>query len=216
MIKEVLLEEEKNQVKAFLKTFDLLYEDDIDYTVMIIEEGRLIATASKSQNIIKCVAINPLHQGKNLLSTLMTALIKKLAEENIHHYFLYTLNQQAPLFKALGLNEIVKSPNVTLFEGGAYIKNQLETLKKRYQVSDHLKACLIINANPMTKGHFHLIKHAASLHEEILVFIVSEDRSFFPFDARFEIIKKACEGLPNVKVLPTLNYLVSSATFPKY
>ncbi|MBU1020733.1 MAG: adenylyltransferase/cytidyltransferase family protein, partial [Firmicutes bacterium] len=78
------------------------------------------------------------------------------------------------------------------------------------------KACVIINANPMTLGHLYLIETAASENEELLVFVVSEDLSSFPFVDRFEIIKKATSHLTNVTVLPTLSYLVSKITFPKY
>jgi [citrate (pro-3S)-lyase] ligase len=216
MIKTVLLEEEKNRVKAFLETFDLVYEDDIDYTIMLIENDTLIGTASKSKQVIKCVAILEAYQGLNYLSTLMTHMIKQLAKESIAHYFVFTKPTQADLFQSLGLNVIISTPHVTLLEGGKKITSTLKTLKETYHISDRDKACVVINANPMTKGHLHLIKEAAKNHEEVLVFVVSEDKSFFPFEVRFDIITKTCRELEGVTVLPTLDYLVSQATFPKY
>lgn len=216
MIKTVLLEEEKLKVQAFLKTFDLVYEEDIDYTIIIIENDELIATASKAHHVIKCVAIKEAYQGQNLLSTLMTHMIKQLSKEGIDHYFVFSKRHQSSLFKALGLYEIVASNQVSLFEGGETIIHRLTQLKKTYNLSDSDKAAVIINANPMTKGHYHLIQEAARLNKELLVFVVSEDKSFFPFKDRFNIIKKACASLTNVTVLPTLEYLVSLATFPKY
>jgi [citrate (pro-3S)-lyase] ligase len=68
----------------------------------------------------------------------------------------------------------------------------------------------------MTLGHLFLIETAASENDEVLVFVVSEDLSSFPFVDRFEIIKKSTAHLENVTVLPTLSYLVSKITFPKY
>ena len=68
----------------------------------------------------------------------------------------------------------------------------------------------------MTLGHLYLIETASKENKEVLVFVVSEDLSSFPFLDRFEIIKSATSYLKNVTVLPTLSYLVSKITFPKY
>lgn len=215
-IYDVILPREKDAVKAFLNTFDLHYEDDIDDTIVLKENTRIIATASTSKNIIKAVAIDPAYQGQDYLSILITALIKRLKAKGITHYFLYAKNAQAPLFKSLGLHPIVNTQRITLFEGGSTITEKLESLKTTYKADYPNTACVVINANPMTNGHLHLIKTARTHHPHVLVFVVSEDRSVFPFKYRFEIIKEACASFDNVTVLPTGPYLVSQATFPKY
>ena len=204
------------ELKEFLKTSKLEYEEDIDTTIVLKDNHRIIATASSSYNIIKCVGIDPNYQGQNLLATLMSEMIKRLAEKGISHYFVYTKDDQADLFKALGLKKIVQTIHVALFESGASIETKLNDLKTEYQLSNKPKAAVVVNANPMTKGHYHLIKTVAENHPEVLVFVVSEERSTFPFKARFNIVKNAVKSLSNVTVLPTLEYLVSYATFPKY
>ena len=93
---------------------------------------------------------------------------------------------------------------------------EVEDMKTQYNISDNKKACVIINANPMTLGHLYLVEKAALENEEVLVFVVSEDLSSFPFVDRIDIITKACSHLNNVTVLPSLSYLVSRITFPKY
>ncbi len=216
LFQDVVLDEEKQEVKQFLATFKLDYEGDIDQTILLKEANKIIATASTSHNVIKCVAIDPTYQGQNLLATLMSEMIKRLASRGIHHYFVYTKEEQAHLFKALGLKQIVLTMEVALFEGGDTIQNKLQQLKETYKISKKPKAAVVVNANPMTKGHFHLIKTVAEQHEAVLVFVVSEERSIFPFEVRFKIVKDACKELENVTVLPSLEYLVSYATFPKY
>ncbi len=215
-IHDVVLEEEKDQVQSFLKQFDLTYEDDIDDTIIITENDCIIATASTSVNIIKCIAIAPAYQGQNMTSLLLTEMIKRLANKGINHYFVYTLDEQVPLFKALGLKPIVQTMTLALLEGGKNIQDTLQKLKTEYAINDASKAAVVINANPLTLGHLHLIETARKQHPALLVFVVSEDRSVFPFKARLAIVKKACESFDNVTVLPSLDYLVSYATFPKY
>ncbi len=62
----------------------------------------------------------------------------------------------------------------------------------------------------------YLIETASKECDELLVFVVSEDLSSFPFSDRFEIIKEATSQFEKITVLPTLSYLVSKITFPKY
>jgi len=215
-IKDVVLNHEKQAVKAFLATFDLEYEEDIEETIIIEEAGALIATASYAKNVIKSVAINPHYQGNNLSAPLITTLIKKLNQNNVHYIFVYTKPHQVKMFEAHGFKSIVKTSQMVLLEKGDAITKRLSTLKEKYDINNEEKACVVVNGNPMTKGHFHLIKEAASHHQAVIVFVVEEDRSFFPFNVRYNIIKKACEAIPNVQVVPSDRYLVSYASFPKY
>ena len=62
----------------------------------------------------------------------------------------------------------------------------------------------------------YLVEKAALENDEVLVFVVSEDLSSFPFVDRFNIITETCKHITNVTVLPSLSYLVSRITFPKY
>ena len=48
------------------------------------------------------------------------------------------------------------------------------------------------------------------------MFVLSEDRSQFSTSERLQMVTDGVAHLPNVTVLPTNNYLVSSAVFPSY
>ena len=89
-IKEAILDIEIKQVKSFLASFDLRYEDNIDKTLYIEENNKIIATISKSKDIIKCLAISPSYQSENLSSVLVSKIIEKMREENIHSYIVFT------------------------------------------------------------------------------------------------------------------------------
>lgn len=214
-LKDVVIREERQAVAAFLKTFNLTLEADVDTTLALYDEAKLIATASASENIIKCVAIDPEYQHQNHLNFLMSKLIKKLTHKH-RHLFVYTMPEHVEIFKALGFKEIVQTMNLSFMELFGDIKASLKALRDNHNLDKNPKASVVINANPLTKGHLHLIKTAASNANHLIVFVVSEDRSFFPFEDRFKIIQSALREYDNITVLPTMDYLVSYATFPKY
>ncbi len=215
-IKEVVLEEERLEIERFLSNFHLTFEDDIDLTLSLREDEKLIATASASDNIVKCVAVADEYRHKNHLGKLMSALIKELNQKGVDHVFAYTRPEHIEIFKRLGFRPIVQTMNLTFLERNGDIRATLKSLKETYGLTNEAKGSVVINANPLTKGHLHLIEEARKHHETLLVFVVSEDRSFFPFEDRIAIIEEALKDKENVVVLPTGDYLVSFATFPKY
>lgn len=75
---------------------------------------------------------------------------------------------------------------------------------------------VVMNCNPFTKGHRYLIETACRQVERLYVFVVEEDKSFFPFQDRFEMVKRGCEDLDNVTVLPSGKYVISALTLPGY
>ncbi len=215
-IKEAILKEEKRRIAKFLSTYNLVYEDDITQSFYMVENEQIIATASASGRIIKCVAVAEDYQGQSVLNRLMSHLIKALHEEGHEHLFVYTQPEHVSIFKALGFKEIVQTMNMTFMEMHGDIKETLKRIKRKYNIDSSPKAAVVVNANPLTNGHLYLIENAAKHHDQLIVFVVSEDRSFFPFEDRFEIIKQTLKDKPNIHVVPTKDYLVSYATFPKY
>ena len=215
-LKDIVLDEEKSEVRQFLKRFQLVYEDDIDITLALREEGRIVATASAAKNIVKDVAIDEAFQGEALANKLLSALIKRLNQRGHHHLFLYARPEHVEFFEPLGFKRIVESMNLSFMELGGDIERTLRTVKEDHGLSSKPKGCVVVNANPLTNGHLHLINEAKRNHDELLVFVVSEDRSFFPFDARIRLVEEALQDKKGITVLPTKDYLVSYATFPKY
>ena len=63
MIKEAILNSEKEKVKEFLLKFDLNYESSVDLTLYIEDNDEIIGTVSKENYIIKCLAVDKNHQG---------------------------------------------------------------------------------------------------------------------------------------------------------
>ncbi|MDW8800128.1 [citrate (pro-3S)-lyase] ligase [Clostridium sp. A1-XYC3] len=212
-------EKEKNEVYRFLEQFQLTLDKDVDYTVVLRDGNETIkATCSKEKNIFKCFAISEDLRGENVTSSLISHLIDKAFEEGIYHNFVFTKPDKIKIFTALNFKLIYEVEEAALLEYGIYdINKSLNKMIDRYSINPQsLKGALVMNCNPFTKGHRYIIEEAAKRCEEVLVFIVEEDRSIFPFKHRYSIVKEGVKDLTNVTVVPGGEYIISSATFPNY
>jgi [citrate (pro-3S)-lyase] ligase len=75
---------------------------------------------------------------------------------------------------------------------------------------------VVMNCNPFTLGHRWLVEYAARQVKYLYIFTVEENKSIFPFADRFELIKQGIADLPNVTVLPSGKFIISSITFTDY
>ena len=209
---------EREEIETFLKEFNLKFEAGIDYTVAVRNKGKVVGTCSKTKNVLKCFAVDSSMQGEGITNIMIKNLQDKLFEEGVFHSFVFTKPEYAVTFKSLGYSQVGSSKKVTLLEGGfTKIDNVLESLGKKYDIlNSRVKTALVMNCNPFTLGHRYLIEEAAKRSEEVVVFIVEEDRSLFPFHVRYDLVKQGVKDLINVKVVPGGEYIISSATFPAY
>lgn len=209
---------EVEEVQEFLKRFELQYDSSVDYTIVAREGAKVVATASKGKNVVKCFAIDNQYQGEGLSTQLLTNLINKMFDEGYFHSLVFTKLSNKELFRGMGYKEVAHTDKVILMEmGNKSIKKTLEKLIKKYDIDTNKKrAMIVMNCNPFTLGHQYLIEKVASENDEVLVFIVEEDRSSFPFKVRYELVQKGTAHLKNVKVIPGTEYIISSATFPNY
>lgn len=208
---------ETKEVKKFLEKFSLKYED-VDYTVVIRENNDIIATCSKKENILKCFAINENYQGLGLSNNLISKVTEQLFLEGKYHSFIFTKPENQFLFEGLGYKNIFTTDKVSLLESGnKNINSSLDKLKYDYKIDDNKEyAALVMNCNPFTLGHRYIVEIAAKENENVIIFVVEEDKSAFTFETRFKLIKEGTKDLKNVTAIPAGEYVISSATFPNY
>lgn len=186
-----------------------------DRTVLIWENGLLIAAASRQENILKGIAVDDSHRGEDLTATLLTQLRQDAFEAGYSHLFLYTKPQNLYMFRSLFFYPVAQTKDVLLMENKENgISQFLDTLPAA--PCEGTVGAAVMNCNPFTKGHQYLIETAAKECDRLYVFVLSEDKSEFSFRDRLEMVKLGTTHLPNVTVLPTGPYLISSATFPTY
>jgi [citrate (pro-3S)-lyase] ligase len=95
------------------------------------------------------------------------------------------------------------------------IWSYLNSLKKHKRGNQN-NGSIVMNCNPFTLGHLHLIEYAANNAEHLYIFVVEEDKSEFHFADRYKLVKKNTTHLKNVTVLPSGKFIISSLTFDSY
>lgn len=210
---------EVEAIRSFLAAFGLSFDAAIDYTVALYDGKQLVATGSLAGEVLRNIAVEPGVQGEGLTAKVVSHLIHVAGERGIFHHFIYTKPDTAHLFSALGFKEIARTePYAALLESGmGSIAEHCKMLAA--EVADlplGPRAALVVNCNPFTLGHRAVIEWAARENASVVVLVVEEDRSLFPFEDRLRLVKEGVEDLPNVLVLPGGKYVISAATFPAY
>ncbi len=206
------------EIRQFLANFDLTFDCDVEYTVTLRAGDKLVGTGSFAGEVLRNIAVDETVQGSGLTATLVSHLMQEAARRGRMHYFIFTRPVKAWLFEALGFREIARAePYVALLETGiGSIESFCQDVQRQAAHLKKERAAIVVNCNPFTQGHRALIERAASENEAVIVFVVSEDRSLFPFADRFRLVKEGVDDLKNVVVVPAGPYIISAATFPTY
>ena len=200
----------------FLQRHQLRYEHDIDFALgMEDDDQHLICCGCCAGNILKCFAIDDACQGENLLGTLVPQLMSNRFSMGYSHLFLFTKPDKIPAFCGCGFHLVAQTPHVAMLEN---LSNGLEQFLRRLPALSKAgeTGAIIMNCNPFTWGHRHLIEYAAAHCQTLHIFAVEEDRSVFPFSVRFRLLQEGTADLPHVAVHPGGPYIISGATFPTY
>ena len=209
---------ERDELISFLNRFGLSFDENIDLTLVIRSSERIVATASKAKNIIKCFAVDDFMRGEGITNILVTSLLNQSFREGFFHNFVFTKPSNISIFEGVGFKLISKTDKVALLEiGNKTISKTISDIKERLTWKENTNnGILIMNCNPFTLGHQFLIETASEKMDNLLVLIVEEDKSSYPFLDRIELVKKGTCHLKNVTILPSSEYVISSATFPNY
>jgi [citrate (pro-3S)-lyase] ligase len=210
---------DREEVDKFLQKFNLILDKDVDYTIVLRDEQKVIkATCSKAGNVFKCFAVSEELRGENVTGALITELVNIMFEQGVYQSFIFTKPDKAKVFETLNFSIICETENAVLLEYGiSNINKYLSGLVKKYSINTEIKnGALVMNCNPFTLGHRYLIEEASAQCEQVLLFIVQEDKSIFPFKDRYNMVKQGVSDLQNVKVIPGGQYIISKATFPSY
>lgn len=64
--------------------------------------------------------------------------------------------------------------------------------------------------DPLTKGHFDIIKRTAKLFDKLYIAVANSPskHTYFPLDKRIEMAKTVCDKFPNIEVLGFNNMLI--------
>jgi len=210
---------EKEKLISFLRSNNLKFEDDIDLAYGIFDsDENILGCGCASKSLLKCFAVDSLLRGENALGSLISYLTEDRFNKGYYNLKVITRAHNIPLFESCGFYTLANTNTLALLANkknavGLFTDNILGQLNNK---KDSEKSCIVMNANPFTKGHRYLIEQAARYSELLLVFVLESDRSFFPAKDRLNLVKEGCKDLSNVYVFSGGEYLISEATFPTY
>ena len=204
------------QVRALLEQENITLDGNLDYTCGLFDDDWvLVATGSAFGPTLRCFAVDHGHQGEGLLNQIVTHLIERQAEQGIFHLFLYTKPETAKFFADLGFFEIAR------VEGLSFLENRrkgfdgfCEGLRRDRRPGS--AAAIVMNANPFTLGHLHLVERAAAENDTVHLFVLSEEAGPIPFAVRKRLVREGTSHLPNAVCHDSGPYIISGATFPSY
>jgi len=224
IIKEAFLQEELKKIEIFLNKFCLKLDPNLTKTYYIENDNcDIIGTISCQDYIIKDLAVDETYQSENLASLLVNEILNYFRSNNIYNYQVFTKPKYKNIFISLGFKKIVETDKVIMLEGGVtFINDKLKEINKILnnkfgEINQNTDlGCVVINGNPITNGHMHIIEEASRNHKLVVLFVVEEDKSEFTFEERFSFAYLSTMRLGNVCVIPSSKYIVSSSTFPSY
>lgn len=215
-IGEPFVGRKREKLSLFLKQAGLDYDDGVEYTVnLVTRDGDIAATGSLQDNILKCIAVSESFQGEGLTAGIVTELMNRALLKGMKHVFLFTKPKNRMMFMGLGFYPIIETADILFMENrrdgiGQYVRS----LKRGRE--EGTVGAIVANCNPFTLGHRYLIETAAAQVDTLHLFILSEDKSLFPAQVRYQLAEQGIEGLHNVVLHETSDYLISSAVFPTY
>ncbi|MDE5643933.1 MAG: triphosphoribosyl-dephospho-CoA synthase [Muribaculaceae bacterium] len=192
------------------------------YAVGIFDsDDNLLGTAALDGDIIKYVAIDHRHRGEAIANSLLSRIISEAGCNGIFNLKIFTKPEYTTLFTDLSFNVIGQSATSVMLE------NSLTELKryKNYLRKAALEAnpgalpagVIVMNANPLTEGHLHLIRESASgIGQLFIIPLADNPKTLFSYQSRRSALLDTTRDLKNVTVLEGSPYCISSATFPSY
>jgi [citrate (pro-3S)-lyase] ligase len=209
---------EIEEIRLFLAPFDLSFDGKVDYTVAIYQQEKLVATGSLSGFVLRNIAVDESLQGEGITGNIVTHLLNEAAHRGYFHTFLFTKPKNVRFFTQLGFTQLSQVKQAALLETGlpAIFHYKQNLRKQTATLPPGSRAVLVLNCNPFTKGHQALVEKAARENDSVVILVVSEEQSVFPFAVRLSLVSLGTKHLSNVKVLPSGPYTVSQATFPGY
>ena len=207
----------QKQVDALLEQEGVRRDGNLDYTCGLFDDDwRLVATGSCFGNSLRCLAVDRDRQGEGLLNQIVTHLMEVQAERGSTHLFLYTKPQSAKFFVSLGFYEIARVADSLVFLENRRrgFSDYCAALEKTGR--EGASAAVVMNANPFTLGHLHLVERAAMENDVVHLFVLSEEAGPIPFVVRKRLVEMGTAHLPNVICHDSGPYIISNATFPSY
>jgi len=225
--RELITQRDHAKARELLEAAGLELPEGVTFGLGYYEDGSLAGAGFLAGNILCGICISPFQRGIGLASGIVSRLIQHASARGIHKLLLFTSREEMPKFQELGLKLVAQSPHAALLEFGqpdcsAWLEHMCGVIQQQRQAMPSVSfqnaaaGAIVMNANPFTRGHLHLVRTALESCTYVYVFVVEEDASAFPFSVRLALVRQGLAPYPQAVVLPAGPYMVSQASFPAY
>lgn len=214
-MERIFIKDSRNMLKVlkFLDDYHLRLDGQLDELYVLRDKGKIIASGGFYKNTLKNIAVK--ENDTFVINQVMTFLINREYSLGRTDLFIYTKPEISKSFEYFGFKKIAQTENVVLLENKIRGLNAFKSELRKTQREGHSGA-VVVNCNPFTLGHKHLIEYAAKHCDHLHVFVVWEDASTFPNEVRYDLISKGISHLTNVSLHKGDDYIISNVTFPSY
>lgn len=208
----------------FLKQVDRLLTDNaltrppLDYLVGMYDEetDELLACGGLGGSTIQCVAVSSAARNLNLAGKIVTQLLAHALQSGISNVTVFTKPENKTLFTSMGFHMVAQAQRAIMLEHDRRALKRYVDYLTSLQLNGVCGA-IVMNANPLTRGHLYLITQARKQVDHLYVILVADHpHNLFKYAERHEMLEKALKGMDNVTLVEGSIYSVSAATFPSY
>jgi len=205
------------RIREFLTEMGLGLDADVELFTVAFQNYKIVGCGALAGNMLKSVAVSESHRGSGLSTKLLTELVTMAYDLGRYNLFIYTKPENYQMFHAAGfyLLASVEDQVILLENSKTHLQNYAKKLAKKKRAGEKIGS-IVMNANPFTNGHRYLVEKASRECDWVHLFVVKEDKSFFSYYDRMEMILAGVEGFGNVILHEGSNYMISRATFPSY
>ncbi len=197
-------------IDAFYARAGIRLDKGVTALFGVYEGEELLALGGIAGCSIRSLAVDDASRGEGLLGILVSHLYRTLRDAGAENVFVVTKPRYAKLFESLGFHERAHTADAALLESR---RDGLSTFLAALPEAD---GAIVMNADPFTNGHRHLVETAAARCARLTVFVLSADAAHVPASVRLRLARKGCASFRNVSVVPGGDYIISAATFPDY
>ena len=202
----------RRKVASFLERNSLRLEELDLFLAVLDKDGEILAGGGLSGDVIKCVAVSEDARSQGIAAPLVSRLIAEGASRGHNSLKVFTKPENSPIFSSLGFRLLAQAPKAVLMENGRGLEEYCATLKALG--GGGRAGVIVMNANPFTLGHLHLVREASLRVDRLFVIPVGDEGQRFSYEERLEMIASGCGSLATV--VPGSAYQISAATFPTY
>ena len=182
----------------------------LDYMAGIFDDDdRLLACGGLDGSTIKGLAVCAEARHLNLAAKIVTHLRAYALEEGCRDVTVFTRPQNIPLFRSMGFCLIGQSEGAALLETDRLALDRYLGHLRSLRPEEGTCGVIVMNANPLTKGHLYLIDQASRRCDRLVVIPVAYNPlTLFSYKERRAMLAEAVAQLPNVVLAEASLYTV--------